>query len=65
MNENFDTLSQRAYELADTGSFSHWQEIGDAIESEGVERAAYRLGIDPLMRGMLNARCEQAKRRLS
>jgi hypothetical protein len=62
---NFEALRQRAYELADTGRYSHFEEIGDAMQGEGVERATIRLGADPVLQRMLNARCQQAKDRLS
>lgn len=62
---NFETLRKRAYELADTGRYSQVEEIGDAMQAEGVERATIRLGADPVLRRMLSARCQQAKDRLS
>ena len=60
---SFEALRARAYELADTGRYNHWEEIGGALEAEGVGHASFRLGADPVLRRMLNARCEQAKDR--
>jgi hypothetical protein len=60
---SFEALRARAYELADTGRYNHWEEIGGALEREGIGRATFRLGADPVLRRMLNARCDQAKDR--
>jgi hypothetical protein len=63
MFPSYDTLSQHAWSLAASGRFNNWQEIVNAIEGEGVANAAYRLGADPSLRGMLDARCGLAKQR--
>jgi hypothetical protein len=61
---SFEELRKRAYELADTGRFNHWEEIGAEMQKEGFGLAIHRLGADPMLRRALNARCEQAKDRL-
>lgn len=60
---SFEALRKRAYELADTGRFATWEDIGKALEAEHVAMATKRLRADPLLTGMLTARCEQAKDR--
>jgi hypothetical protein len=60
---SFEALRARAYELADTGRYNSWEDIGRALEAEHVAMATKRLRADPLLPGMLTARCEQAKDR--
>jgi hypothetical protein len=36
---SFDVLRARAFELADTGRFVRWEDIGVAMELEGVDLA--------------------------
>jgi hypothetical protein len=60
---SFEALRARAYELADTGRYSTWEDIGRALEAEHVALATKRLRADPLLTSMLTARCEQAKDR--
>lgn len=61
---SFAALRDRAYELADTGRFNNWREIGAEIEREGQEGAVDRLKADPVLKRMLDARCDQAKDKL-
>ena len=61
---SIEKLRARAYELADTGRLNHWEEIGAEMENEGADGAIAQLGADPMLRRMLNARCEQAKAKL-
>lgn len=64
MNEpNFEDLRKRAYELADTGRYTTWEEVGAALEAEDVAMASKRLRADPVLTRMLTARCEQARDR--
>ncbi len=60
---SFEALRKRAYELADTGRFNTWEDIGAALEAEGIAMASKRLRADPLLPGMLTARCQQARDR--
>jgi len=59
----FPALRARAYELADTGRHTRWQEIGALLEQEGYALAVQRLRADPILCGMLDARCDQARNR--
>ena len=59
---NFAQLRARAIELADTAKFNHWEEIGAEMEREGHAMATKRLGADPILRSMLNARCALRRR---
>lgn len=63
MRVGFEVLRQRAFELADTGRFTQWGEIGAALESEGHEAAKRRLQSDPILTRLLDARCAQARDR--
>ncbi|QGZ93961.1 hypothetical protein [Terricaulis silvestris] len=60
---SFEALRTRAYELADTGRYNTWEEIGKALEADGVAMASKRLSADPVLTRMLTTRCEQAKDR--
>ena len=60
----FEELRHRAFELADSGHYRQWGEIGAAMEAEGHEEATRRLRSDPILTRMLDARCEQARSRL-
>ena len=60
---SFEALRARAYDLADTGRYNTWEDIGRALEAEHVALASKRLRADPVLTRMLTARCEQAKDR--
>lgn len=57
----FEDLRSRAYQLADTGRFDHWEQVCAEIEREDCPGALRRVRSDPMLRRMLNARCNQAK----
>jgi len=52
----------RALELADTGLFKDSEEVGVAMETDGVQLARCRLTVDANLRRMIDARCERARR---
>jgi hypothetical protein len=56
-------LRRRACDLADTGRYNHWEEIGAALEADGVNSAGEKLGVDAVLRRMLNARCAISRSR--
>ena len=59
----FAQLRQRAYELADSGQYDGWLEIAARLEADGYQKASLRLKADPILLRMIDARCEQARRR--
>ncbi|UPT62273.1 MAG: hypothetical protein M0D54_18180 [Hyphomonadaceae bacterium JAD_PAG50586_4] len=58
-----EDLRRRACELADTARYNHWEEIGAALEADGVNLAGEKLGADAVLRRMLNARCAISRSR--
>jgi len=58
----FFTLRNRAYELADSGRFKHWDQIAYALEAEGfVDALIARLDGDRLAVMMITRCCTQAR----
>lgn len=58
-----EDLRRRACDLADTARYNHWEEIGAALEADGVNLAGEKLGADAVLRRMLNARCAISRSR--
>lgn len=58
-----ETLIARADQLAATGAYNHWEEIGAELERAGCEDALSTLAGNPALRQRLNARCALAKQR--
>lgn len=56
-----EELRVRACALADTARYNHWEDIGVALEAEGLLSASTTIGADVVLRRMLNARCALAK----
>lgn len=52
-----------ADQLAATGEFNHWEEIGAEMERIGWDKALLKLGENPSLRQRLNARCAIAKKK--
>lgn len=56
----FEDLRTRACALADAGTYTRWQEIGAALEADGVAGAKRRIMDDPFLGRLLDVRCGQA-----
>ncbi len=54
-------FAERALELADKGHYKNWEDVGAAMEADGVQLARYRLSVDTNLRRMIDARCERAR----
>ncbi|GAM99826.1 hypothetical protein U91I_03481 [alpha proteobacterium U9-1i] len=55
-------LMALADELAATGKFNHWEEIGAEMERNGWESALSTLAENSSLRQRINARCALAKK---
>lgn len=55
------SLSERALELAATGGYMNWQEVGQALEDEGREMAIYRLSLEAGLRRAIDLRCAASR----
>lgn len=62
--EMFETVRARAYEIADTGRPSGWNELSaELIAERQPERLVRRLGSDALTKLMLQKRIDAARER--
>ena len=55
-------FAERALELAATGRFRNWEEVGAAMEQAGNQLALYRISIDPNLRRLVDLRCTGSRR---
>ncbi|MET0181253.1 MAG: hypothetical protein ABW199_00045 [Caulobacterales bacterium] len=63
-NDKLILVRSRAYDLADTGRFKHWNQIASALEREGVLLSLIEtLGADKLAVMMITRSCDQARAR--
>lgn len=68
MNDDalFMAMRQRAYELAETGRYRHWDKVATVLHAEGfVDSLIRRLECDGLAVMMITRCCDQARERSS
>lgn len=65
-DERFIAVRDRAYDLAETGRFKHWDQVSRALRAEGFRADLIgQLGGDKLAVMMITRSCVQAIARLS